>query len=336
MPRVRLRQRLLEFSRTRRFRLIAIGGVAVLLVVGLLAIASRATSNPSFCVSCHEMQREVRSWAKSPHSEVTCYGCHAGSGLASLIGAKFELVGFVLRHISGLYEDPINPRSEVQKSVSTEACVRCHTTKRVVTPRRGIVIDHRIHPKKGIACTECHNRVSHPGLRDHRDFMRMVECFRCHGVEKTAKATGRCDKCHTSQFDLVPGSHKKRTWRVPDHSVAAKKDRRACRMCHREAFCTSCHRLPMPHPFGWARPDNLHAKVGTRNRQVCTRCHARADSCTACHHAGYNPQKGPWINQHFRVALSKGVYLCVQCHELTFCARCHTRGGTASVSPQLP
>lgn len=310
---------------------------AISLGILLLALSVNwyTTSQVYFCSLCHEIRPEIRAWATSPHAEVDCYACHLAPGPWTFFRAKIHLAGDLYKHFLGLYEVPLHLPAG-RRLLPSESCPLCHNPKRTVTPQPGIVIDHAIHPKKGIACTVCHNRVSHPGLRGYVDNMRMPRCFRCHGLQAGAKAPGKCTTCHTQAFDLKPPSHRTATWRVPDHGQIAKGNRKPCLLCHAPDFCSRCHGLAMPHPENWAADENLHARLGPQKPHLCRRCHPQRNTCDTCHHRRFRPAKGrPWVRQHFLIVRREGLYPCLDCHQGKDCLRCHVRlGGPPKATAQ--
>lgn len=316
-----------NLQRLVRYRIPLVVAGAFFVWLGYLSVAVTATSHPLFCGLCHEMSAEVRAYSTSPHAEVNCYSCHGASGLSAVVSSKVQLMTYIYRHVTQLYVEPVNKRGGLAETIPSSTCLECHTPKRVVTPSKGIKINHVVHTKRGMACTQCHNRVSHPGLSGRVDLLKMDACFRCHGVQPGAKAAGRCDKCHPSTFDLKPKDHRTKMWRLKNHGARARKDRRPCAMCHFRTFCDRCHQLPMPHPRDWAGPPrNQHAKVGVRAPLLCMHCHTQRDFCSTCHHKGYEAKKGPWVRQHFKIVRAQGIYNCIRCHSLSFCATCHVRG----------
>lgn len=302
-----------------------IAGAAVAWMA-FMTTASTIASSPYFCGICHEDKAEVRAWERSPHNEVGCLACHSAPGPGGFVQAKLQLGTFFFKHVTGLYNEPVKSGGRLIQKIPSTTCEGCHTDKRTATPTKGVLINHEIHKRKGVACTECHNRVSHPGLPGYLDNMKMKQCFRCHGFEKTARAPGKCETCHTDVFDLMPKSHKTQTWEPRDHPIRALKDKKYCDSCHPRGFCVSCHRLPMPHPAGWVRTGKDHVKVGKRSPELCRRCHTGGDFCSSCHHKGYVARRGPWVGQHFKIVRTKGVYPCFQCHRPVYCSFCHVRG----------
>ena len=96
-------------------------------------------------------------------------------------------------------------------------------------------------------------------------------------------------------------------------------------MCHEEALCSGCHGIEMPHPEGWADGSVSHGPASVQARQTCANCHGDTpDFCTVCHHEAYKPSEGSWVAQHPLAATRRGSAYCFECHQPTFCVRCHT------------
>jgi len=310
---------------TRYYRLLAVGGV-LLLGLGVLAVLQKGTSNPYFCALCHEDRLEVKAWEASSHRRVSCQRCHDAPGLAGVLSSKAKLAGFFFKHVTGLYNEPVKSGGDLDSAIPDSTCESCHPKWRTATPTKGVLIKHDVHAQRGVRCIECHNRIAHQGITGYRDHMRMTECFRCHGFEKTAKAPGKCESCHTEIFDLMPATHKTKDWEPRLHKAAARKDTRYCNSCHPRGYCISCHRLPMPHPTEWVKTGHLHAKTGATNPNICRRCHPGDKFCSSCHHKPFMQDRVPWLKQHFKAVLKQGVYPCFRCHGVTYCSYCHIRG----------
>ncbi len=196
----------------------------------------------------------------------------------------------------------------------------------------------------------------------HANYMTMTACFRCHTLTDKApeggiKAPGKCATCHPADFELKPASHKEAGFFPKGHAemaVEAAKEQSAalaagkseesgdvlavssveavnyCSTCHdMKTFCNDCHGLEMPHPADFAAN---HGKEGKANPKVCANCHNKGGAatasgtefCNACHHKDGDPTK-PWIPQHFEVVKKTGAEACFECHDPTYCAKCHVR-----------
>lgn len=303
--------------------------VMLVAILGVMtASALTLTSTPVFCGLCHEMGADHASWQQSAHKNVSCIACHTPPNLIGFVQHKMAALPELYLHLADRYEKPINKESKVAEELGSENCGLCHKmVNRRSTPSTGIIINHVAHIKKEINCTTCHNRVAHPGLKEYKNFMKMGACYRCHGLDAKAKAPGKCSTCHPKDFDLKPVNHKSADWLPPKHSKAAKQERKNCQMCHQETFCSNCHGMQMPHPAdNWTKGAKQHTAIGKANPASCTKCHRQQDFCSTCHHKGYDPGKGAWIQFHPSQVKEKGAESCFECHGPTYCAYCHVRG----------
>lgn len=306
--------------------------ILLVMLVGIfpamLATALTLSSTPTFCSFCHEMKEDHLAWSRSSHKNVTCIACHTPPNVVGFLQHKMTAVPELYLHIADAYEKPINKESETSKEIGNEECDQCHKMATLkVTPSPGIIINHKVHADKGITCAACHNRVAHPDMKAYENFLTMDGCFRCHGLDVKAKAPGKCEACHTKDFDLKPANHKQPNWVPPEHSKQAKVNKKNCKTCHQESFCTNCHGMEMPHPKdNWTKGKKVHATVGKSKPDSCRKCHAQQDFCSSCHHKGYDSTQGPWIKAHPNLVRATGASACFECHGPTYCAYCHVRG----------
>jgi cytochrome c-type protein NapC len=196
----------------------------------------------------------------------------------------------------------------------------------------------------------------------HANYMTMTACFRCHTLSDISpsgiKAPGKCSACHPANFELKPANHNDPEFFPKGHAelaVEAANEQSAalaatsehhesgevldvvsveavnyCSTCHvTEKFCNDCHGIEMPHPASFAEN---HGKAGKETPKVCAQCHDKSGSkqtagtefCNACHHKDGDPKK-PWIPQHYDAVKKSGAEACFECHEPTYCAKCHVR-----------
>jgi len=84
----------------------------------------------------------------------------------------------------------------------------------------------------------------------------------------------------------------------------------------------------MPHPVGFKAK---HDTIARKYPKSCETCHGKGnEGCNSCHHGTamdwtYDP-KVPWKQQHPAAVQAKGATACFECHDPTYCARCHVRG----------
>ncbi len=339
----------------RRPRYVVTAGVVAVVLVAFTVVALGVSSTRWFCAeSCHAAQDDtITAYRRSTHSQVSCMACHmpVNADPFTFVIHKAEKLGELYLMVTKDYHLPLNAESHLAQSedMPSEQCTQCHSENRKITPRKGIIINHEIHEKKKIQCTMCHNRVAHIEdfelkLRDpntgeknqkHDDFMEMIACFRCHGLESEAKAPGACSACHPKDFELRPASHLRSGFYTKfgdskGHTDLKKERPDYCRICHLEKrFCSDCHGLQMPHPKDFT---GGHGDLGKKKAAVCANCHGRGAKgtlfCDACHHKEADPTV-PWIRQHFEFVRRDGAKACLEsCHDPTFCAHCHVRGSS--------
>lgn len=283
------------------------------------------TSQPQFCASCHnDAQKSYDSWASSKHKTVACNECH-WPGFAGVFKQKISLVSEVYNYYAIDSEMSLNEDGHIYKNMKDGACTGCHNNPLKLDASKKLpLMKHDVHTKKKINCTSCHSRIAHPdpNTKNNEDSIKMTGCFRCHGLEKTAKAPGQCDTCHASSFNLQPRNHRNEQWKRKEHANAADYKNLGCQMCHENVFCKNCHGIDLPHP---AELRNNHADTGTENAKMCRKCHKQQDFCNSCHHYGFNGPPGSWVSYHDLAAAQKTMQSCFECHSPTYCAKCHAK-----------
>lgn len=192
-------------------------------------------------------------------------------------------------------------------------------------PADQIRFSHGAHLRAGVACLTCHaGGVPDAGAsadasvppRRVDALPREAQCRGCH----TRPEQQRCGYCHTDP--RAP-----RTWRranrelIFDHAPHVARMNGGCVRCHGEGEASSTVVSFEPH---------------TPTMAACTdSCHAadmRAMSCARCHQslARYSPESLSLVRHPPGFARNHGVQvraderLCAQCHEPSYCARCHT------------
>lgn len=308
-------------------------GAAV--VVGLFALGEAltyATAVPAVCGTCHEMRPALDSWKTSGHTRVGCAECHETPRPWYAFPATMAERGVMLtRDLNIHWSRAGEPTTALASRVTTttipdSVCERCHDPSRKVTLRLGTLIDHEEHAKRNGSCLSCHLWTAHPVPGVERELLMMERCFTCHGRAASDAAPGTCDVCHPETFELRPPTHGPSEWRT-GHGAPAMGRPAQCLMCHDQRYCLDCHGVQMPHPEGWERGATGHGVVAAGRRATCARCHQQgADFCSMCHHKGYEPAGGPWVDQHPELVGLRGTAYCLDCHGPTYCVGCHTRG----------
>src|SRR5829696_5937247 len=93
--------------------------IGFLLFVASIPLQLQATSQPEFCVSCHEMRPMVATFEKSTHAAVGCMGCHTDPGYLNYVQDKIHAAIHDVRgHFFG-YEKPIRGK------VPNNRCLSC-------------------------------------------------------------------------------------------------------------------------------------------------------------------------------------------------------------------
>lgn len=231
------RQRILKYS------LITAGVLA--LVVLATVTATIATSTPRFCATCHVMKPEYVTWQASSHSKVSCVDCHVKPGLVNAVVHKTEAAKELYKYVTKTYELPIM----MTEQIDNDRCLKCHNLKRRITATGDLVIPHKKHQAKNVACIKCHQGVAHGKIASRgvtqggdirkwdaatgRKLMtgdytspKMGLCMECH---ERRGVTMACEACHANP--KMPDSHREKSFKI-GHGQLAKKSIDYCGACH--------------------------------------------------------------------------------------------------------
>lgn len=317
----------------KRAKLIVVGAVVAVMLIGAFIASAIYTDRPAFCLTCHEMKPYYDAWATGPHKSASCIDCHVDPGIVAQFAHKFVALKEVYEHFAG---DTKFPRA-TPPDVPSARCVRCHDKVPAKLPNG---FPHAVHATKG-ECAECHFETGHVvttaalkaagifaagvvpkrletekvkvgrgvALVDHLE----VSCSRCHDMKATP-----CSACHET-----PKDH-------PD--VRAGQE---CTVCHAvgpkfvfthpsdKAKCSPCHEPPKAnHPALGGNDCSLCHKVGPKF--VFTHPASKA-KCASCHRApskGHPSIKGRDCSLCHRVAKRFSFT-----HPGGSCATCHKRPG---------
>lgn len=126
----------------------------------LFQIGYAATSGPSFCAKCHEVEKYVPSWQTSAHKNVTCLECHQPRGELGKFHAKARGLNYVFQHFSGDYTNP------TRAVINDQNCILCHLgdSKRypdAIRLKNTSKINHYDSIKRSQSCLECHRDSGH-------------------------------------------------------------------------------------------------------------------------------------------------------------------------------
>jgi nitrate/TMAO reductase-like tetraheme cytochrome c subunit len=234
-----------------------------------------ATSEPTFCKTCHVMQSDYDAWSVSSHSKIDCTLCHVGSSLPTQLYHKVYALQEVFAYISSMYIRPINSKGYVSEELPSDRCNYCHKVPGETVYVKEI-FPHISH--KNINCAYCHNRIAHASLKNYTGRLKMAECKQCH---KDSKASVTCETCHPKQAKQKPASHLKKGW-TSAHKLASKSN--CTKECHKDEFCLDCHfkpdALPESHTkIGWVAQHNSSTNMDCffecHHIEYCRNCHQR-------------------------------------------------------------
>lgn len=301
----------------RRPRYIIWTGVVLMMLVAVMIVALGVTSTRWFCSeACHKVQDDtIVAYQRSSHSNISCMACHmpVNANPVIFILHKAEALGELYLTVRDDFELPLNGESEVSLTMTTDKCTQCHNLEtRVITPSKGIKIDHKKHTDVNVECTICHNRIAHKEdfdlvLKDpktgepnrkHQDFMSMTSCFRCHSLEDGAAAPGTCSACHSPTFELKPPSHREAGFYPKGHAELAKE-------------------MKAESAKAKAEHEKALAEKGEKPEEVAE---VIEEQKKAGEGAG-NSHKSSGIGE--KLPTVESVFYCGTCHKDKFCTDCH-------------
>jgi len=248
-----------------------IAGGLVLLVVFLLILPLFSTLQPGYYGRYDNLHTRMENWRNSTHAKVSCAECHVNPGpVGFLTFAAKSVPSFYSQIITGPTENNVLGVPE------KEACQKCHTNFRQVSPQGDLLIPHRAHVQVlEMDCAECHKDLVHS--KNDQGFNRpeMNTCTeKCHNGKT---ATNECIKCHTQK--QTPDSHKRADWLATHSADVNTVD---CGSCHAWTpdFCGECHqKRPASHVGNWKTD---HAAVAKVRGEGCLVCHGEK-FCKECH-----------------------------------------------------
>ena len=300
-----------ELGYHRRWDRIALrAAIVVSVLVAVFVAVTLAPLVPPVgkaCSACHTLAPAVAAWETDAHADISCYGCHARSGIIGALQAGTLGATRLLRtsgEIAGA-------------AVFERGCLSCHdqvaegVTDGVIRMRHSDVIE------AGYRCVSCHPTVGHTDMEREPlpvERSRMSTCLVCHdGVA----APSECTVCHDgppSDPEVIARSG------MTDAPVT-------CEGCHSEETdrgCVECHGLVLPHPVEFM---GEHARLSARSPSLCARCHETANTSGACEcHADVNVHGtySDWFPRHGPMAQTSWPGGCL-CHADSFCLFCHER-----------
>lgn len=206
--------------------------------------------------------------------------------------------------------------------------------------RDHIKFNHGPHLRSGLSCTTCHTGSQSPtsaarlagadaGATDMDAAIPEMDrwaglpteqqCRSCHSRADHPEEQ-RCEYCHTAPQAPMPYERVNRELYF-SHANHATRVRGNCMVCHGVGADTRAESTFEPQ---------------IPNMAACaTRCHGaemRALNCTRCHQSLRRfaidevslPRHAPGYARHHGAEARAMTNACSQCHEPTFCSRCHT------------
>jgi len=293
----------------RRRPLVFQAVVIVILLFGLVGMVygsyrgyDYTQNDPSFCRSCHIMEKAWTSWSVSAHRNLNCHACHE---INPYEGAEL-ILNWALNQPNRLSKHGL---------VSDDACAKCHENGNKDWPQIKGTAGHKVHvEEQNVGCTKCH------GISIHVFTPPETICGVCHfdHVGTGAKALKianmgslHCYTCHNflgknnplfPTRDTCLACHSK----IPNKVTFPADAPMAwdCNKCHKPhdqakpvVDCLSCHK---------DIPSKAAHALKTHSQSACTACHqphewkvSRRDNCLTCHPNKANHNPG---------------YLCSDCH----------------------
>ncbi len=252
-------------------------------------VYSYTQNDPTFCRSCHTMEKAWTRWSTSEHSKVTCHSCHESSPVASFE----QVVKYTVKQPNDVSKHAL---------VSDEACKRCHESGDHQWKQVEDTAGHKVHAvSQNISCLKCHSVTLHSFAPPEKI------CLVCHGekqIKITTMAQRYCLDCHNFLREDSPLKPLREDC-LKCHESQAKKEihwptnapmQFQCSQCHQPhkqekpvVYCQSCH--------AGIEKKGKHA-VQPHTQATCTSCHkphewkvTTREACLTCHQnkASHNP-----------------------------------------------
>lgn len=122
-----------------------------------------ATTQTSFCLTCHDAPEFSELREARPHAKIDCLSCH-GEGFTQ---DKINGVGHLFSTITGRH-DP-NNYLDIKTEVPNDKCLTCHNIDNIER-ERSVLLNHKDFISDGNSCTSggCHNvEFMHGELGDY-------------------------------------------------------------------------------------------------------------------------------------------------------------------------
>jgi Cytochrome c7 and related cytochrome c len=261
------------------------------------------------CLSCHtgKVDRRGKDGDGPPQATSRCGACHlteadgrlkvalasAATAATGLPGATGPLVpSGSLRGLDA--HGPTFRRDHAQAGREESYCLGCHRRSECMDCHGGVVRPPDIHPSDYVSLHGNDARRNTPDCGScHRNQTFCVGCHQRTGVAPDPEG-GLPGQKPQNPFGTGTGlKHFHPPGWVRDssggvigaptsssHSLAAKRNIRACASCHREESCLTCHSADPTRSIG-VSPHGPHFGatarckfMAARNKRACLKCHA--------------------------------------------------------------
>ncbi len=261
-----------DARRRRRHRIVKWGAIALgIALVVALVLPVVSVLQPGYYRRYPALAQRMDHWAVSTHSRISCTECHVNPGAR-------EFAAFAIKAIPAFYSQLVSGPSTTNllSAPKREACQRCHTAYRTVSPAGDLLIPHKAHVQVlGMECVTCHKNLVHTPNRRGFNRPEMEGCLAtCHNGDT---ASDKCTDCHTRK--QTPDTHDRKDWLQTHGKMAETID---CAQCHdwTPKYCEECHKLrPASHAGNWKKD---HGPVAKQRGDGCLVCH-QEKFCKECH-----------------------------------------------------
>lgn len=249
--------------------------VVAAVLLGILVVVTLpvfSTLQPAYYGRYPDLATRMHNWSASTHARVSCVECHVDPGARGF-------TDFTIASIPAFYSQLIDGPHETNLlgEPSSDACQKCHTGFRQVSPDGDLLIPHRAHVQVlGIECVACHKQLVHSVNDKGFNRPEMETCLECHDGTRASNA---CVDCHTRKH--TPANHAEKTWLATHGSKSETIDCGECHSWTPADFCEDCHKKrPATHAGNWKAG---HAGRAKTQSQGCYVCHDEKAFCGECH-----------------------------------------------------
>lgn len=131
----------------------AFGAFLIIAFTLQIPAVGKTIGSPQACGTCHVMDYEVTTLAKSAHRDLACLDCHGAQGF---VEKPVEEVKSASRHLfifmTNATPDVIKPQHESLEIIQSN-CAQCHAQR--------IEQVHVGNAETGKFCFDCHRNVPH-------------------------------------------------------------------------------------------------------------------------------------------------------------------------------